>query len=191
MTAPASYAAIFTSFFKMGLFTIGSGYAMIPLIEREVVSRRQWLDSEEFLDCLAVAQSIPGAMAINTAVFSAHRIRGFFGALVALLGVALPSFIVMIIVASFFTGIKDDPNVIAVFTGVRPAVAALIASSVISLSLKAKLNWWKIILGLAAALVVWLGGVSPAWVVVALVVAGLLMAKRMPLADSEEDQNRG
>lgn len=182
-----TYSEIFVSFFKIGLFTIGGGYAMLPLIEREVVSRRKWLGSEDFLDCLAIAQSIPGPMAINTAVFSGHRVRGFAGAVVALLGVALPSFIVMIIVASFFRGIKDDPHVIAVFTGVRPAIAALIAASVVSLSLKAKLNYWKVALGLAAAALVWLGGLSPAWIVAGLVIVGLVLAKRKPLENPDSE----
>ncbi len=188
MNAPhTTFAAIFISFSKIGLFTIGGGYVMLPRIDGDFCSNRHWLGAEDFLDCLAIAQSIPGPMAINTAVFCGHRVRGFIGAVVALLGVALPSFIIMIIVASFFTGIKDDPLVIAVFTGVRPAIAALIAGSVVSLSVKAKLSWLKIVLGLGAALLVWLGGISPAWVVAGLVVVGLVVGKKKLLKELDDE----
>lgn len=181
------YFRIFISFFKIGLFTLGGGYAMLPLIEREVVERRRWLESGDFLDALAIAQSLPGPVAVNTSVFVGYKRRGLSGAVAAVLGATLPSFIVMIVVAAFFVGIKDSPRVAAVFTGLRPAVAALIAASVWSLAKRAELNWKSGALALAAALAVWWGGVSPAWVVVGLALAGALLPRRPPPPLKEED----
>ncbi len=168
------YLDLFLVFFRIGLFTIGGGYAMLPLIEREVVDHKKWLASEEFLNVLAIAQSLPGPIAVNTGVFVGYKTRGFPGALVGVLGTVAPSFICMVVIATFFVGIKDNATVAAVFKGIRPAVAALIAGSVWSLGRKARLDWWTGGLALAAALAVWLGGVSPAWVVLALALVGAM-----------------
>lgn len=168
------YFDLFSVFFRIGLFTLGGGYAMLPLIEREIVDRKKWIGSEDFLDVLAVAQSLPGPIAVNTAVFVGYRTRGILGSITGLLGTVMPSFLCMIIIASFFVGIRDNPVVGAVFTGIRPAVAALIAASVWSLGKKARLNRITGALALAAALAVWLGGISPAWVVLSLALVGAM-----------------
>ncbi len=169
------YFDLFLVFFRIGLFTIGGGYAMLPLIEREVVDNKKWLASDEFLNVLAIAQSLPGPIAVNTGVFVGYKTRGFTGALVGVLGTVAPSFICMVAIAAFFVGIKDNATVAAVFKGIRPAVVALIAGSVWSLGRKARLTWWSGGLALAAALAVWLGRVSPAWVVLALALVGAML----------------
>lgn len=174
-------------FFRIGLFTLGGGYAMLPLIEREIVDKKKWISSDDFLDVLAVAQSLPGPIAVNTAVFVGYRTRGLPGSLTGLFGTVMPSFLCMIIIASFFVGIRDNPVVGAVFTGIRPAVAALIAASVWSLGKKAKLTWITGALALAAALAVWLGGVSPAWVVLALAFVGAMY----PVSNKQTDRPKG
>ena len=171
------YYDLFMVFFRIGLFTLGGGYAMLPLIEREVVDKKKWIEGEDFLNVLAIAQSLPGPIAVNTAVFVGYKTRGLAGSLVGLFGTVMPSFICMIIIASFFVGIKDDPTVAAVFTGIRPAVAALIAASVWSLGKKAKLTWFTGGVALASALAVWLARLSPAWVVVALALVGALWVR--------------
>lgn len=176
------YWELFFTFFRIGLFTLGGGYAMLPLIEREVVDRKRWLESEDFLDVLAIAQSLPGPIALNTAVFVGYKVRGIIGSLVASLGTIAPSFGCMVVIASFFVGIKDNPTVAAIFTGIRPAVVALIAASVWSLGKRAKLTWFTGGVTLAAALAVWLARISPAWVVLALALVGVLH----PVATSEE-----
>lgn len=168
------YIDLFTVFFRIGIFTLGGGYAMLPLIEREVVDRKRWLSSRDFLDALAIAQSLPGPIAVNTSVFVGYKLRGVAGALAGTLGTVLPSFICMVAIAMFFVGIKDDPAVAAVFTGIRPAVAALIAASVWSLGAKAKLTWFTGGVALAAGLAVWLARISPAIIVVALALLGAL-----------------
>ncbi|MBE3576511.1 MAG: chromate transporter [Limnochordales bacterium] len=118
---------LFGVFFKIGAFTFGGGYAMLPLIRRELGEKRSWLEPEELADMLALAQSAPGVIAINAATFTGYRIAGIGGAAVAILGATLPSLIVIILVAMFFLGIQDNPYVIRVFRGLRPVVFSLIA----------------------------------------------------------------
>lgn len=168
------YIDLFLAFFRIGAFTLGGGYAMVPLIEREVVENKKWLEGTEFIDALAIAQSLPGPIAVNTSVFVGYKVRGLVGSLVGLLGTVLPSFICMLVIAAFFSQIRENPTVAAIFTGIRPAVVALIAASVWSLGKKAKLNWFTAGVGLAAALAVWLANLSPAWVVMILAVFGAL-----------------
>lgn len=125
---------LFRSFFKIGMFTFGGGYAMVPLIEAEVIERRRWLAQNEFLDLLTLAQSSPGPIAINTSVFIGYKVRGLKGAVAASLGATLPSFLIILIVAIFFAGIRHNPVIDAAFKGMRPAVVALIVVPVFSLA---------------------------------------------------------
>ena len=97
---------IFLSFFKIGLFTFGGGYAMLPLIERELIAKRKWIEQKEFLDLLTLAQSVPGPIAVNTSVFVGYKVRGFGGAVAALLGAVLPSFVIILAIALFFADIR-------------------------------------------------------------------------------------
>ncbi|MGE5481830.1 MAG: chromate transporter [Bacteroidota bacterium] len=117
---------LFFVFLKIGAFTFGGGYAMLPLIRRELGERRSWLEPEELTDMLAIAQSAPGVIAINAATFTGYRIAGFGGAAAAILGATLPSLIVIMLVATFFLTIQDNPIVNHVFHGLRPTVFALI-----------------------------------------------------------------
>jgi chromate transporter len=127
------YLQIFLTFFKIGATTFGGGYAMLPIIRREVVEKHGWIDGEEFVDVLAIAQSSPGAVAINSSVFVGAKLKGIPGAFAALFGSVLPSFLVILTIAVFFTRYTEYPAVIAAFAGIRPAVAALIAAAVIKL----------------------------------------------------------
>ncbi|MFI3270428.1 MAG: chromate transporter [Rikenellaceae bacterium] len=124
---------LFTSFFKLGIFTFGGGYAMIPLIEREVIERRGWIERKEFIDLLTVAQSIPGPIALNAGAFIGYKSRGYLGAFSAVLGIAVPSFVIIMIVAIFFNSIRHNPIVDAAFKAMRPVVVALIVAPTISL----------------------------------------------------------
>ncbi len=180
------YIDMFLVFFRIGVFTLGGGYAMVPLIEREVVDRKKWLGDAEFLDALAIAQSLPGPIAVNTSVFVGYKTRGFIGAVVGTFGTVMPSFICMLVIAAFFSHIRSHPTVEAVFTGIRPAVVALIAASVWTLGAKAKLNWFSGGIALVAALAVWQVRISPAWVVAALAIAGCLVpVSRRPASVKE------
>jgi len=117
---------IFVTFLKIGCFTFGGGFAMIPLIEREIVTGKGWVGEEEIIDVFAVSQSIPGAVAINSAILVGYKIAGRMGAFAAALGVVLPSLIIITLIAVFFTAFQDNAIVRAVFAGIRPAVVGLI-----------------------------------------------------------------
>ena len=110
---------IFASFFKIGLFTFGGGYAMLPLIEQELIAKRGWIEHKEFLDLLTLAQSVPGPIAINTSVFVGYKMRGLKGAVAALLGSVLPSFVIILAIALLFADIRHNPVVDAAFKGMR------------------------------------------------------------------------
>lgn len=178
---------LFTSFFRIGFFTLGGGYAMLPLIQREVVETKKWLDNRDYLDSLAIAQSLPGPIAVNSSVFVGYKTAGFAGAVCATLGTVAPSFICMVAIAMFFSTIRENPAVEAAFKGIRPAVAALIAASVWSLAKGAKLTPPTAMLAVGAALAVWLGSVSPVWIVLGLAAIGVFFPSRPnePPADGE------
>lgn len=125
---------LFLTFFQIGATTFGGGYAMLPIIRREIVQRHGWLKEAEFLDVLAVAHSSPGAVSINSAVFIGCKLRGLPGALAALLGSALPSFLVILAIAIFFSTYAEYPIVVAAFAGIRPAIPGLIIAALVKLS---------------------------------------------------------
>ena len=167
---------IFWSFLKIGAFTFGGGYAMIPLIQHEVIHRRRWIEERDFLDLLTLAQTAPGPIALNTAVFVGYKCRGYLGALSAILGVIVPSFLVILVVAIFFASIRDNAYVDAAFKGMRPAVVALIVAPIIGLT--KGMRWWLVAVALAVALVVWYFGISPVWFLIAGAVVGACVVAR-------------
>lgn len=117
---------IFLTFFKIGPTTFGGGYAMIPMIEREVVAKKKWVKHQDITDVFAIAESIPGAIAINSATFIGYQIAGRKGAIAALSGILLPTFMIIILLSIGFLYVKDNPRVDAAFQGIRPAIVALI-----------------------------------------------------------------
>ena len=161
---------IFWSFFKIGIFTFGGGFAMIPLIEREIIERRKWIASEDFLEMMVVAQSAPGPIALNTAVFVGYKIRGYAGAVAATLGVIVPSFSVILLVAMFFTNVRHNPVVDAAFKGMRPAVVALIVAPMINIL--RGMGWLAALVALAVGIAVWYFGISPIILLIAGAAAG-------------------
>lgn len=152
---------LFIRFLKIGAFTFGGGYAMISLVEHEAVEHSGWLSKEEFGDLLSLAQSAPGPIALNMAVFTGYRVRGFWGAVAAMMGIVIPSFAVILLIATCLADFKEYPAVEAAFKGMRPAVVALIAAPIISMT--RGMQWWKIALALAVSVVIWLVGISPIW----------------------------
>ncbi len=165
------YLKIFTCFAKIGAFTIGGGYAMIPIIQREVVEKNKWISEEDFLDVLAISQSAPGILAVNISIFLGYRLRGTRGSIVATLGSALPSFLIILLIAMFFAGYQDNPVVVSIFKGIRPVVVSLIAVPMINMAKKAKLNIYTGILAAATALLIVFLNVSPLYI---LMVTGVI-----------------
>ena len=167
---------IFAVFFKIGLFTIGGGYAMLPIIQKEVVETKEWMDDEEFLDALSLTNSLPGPLAINSATFVGYRVCGVKGALAAVMGAASPSVIIILIVAMIFSNLTEYPVVQYIFNGIRPAVVALILYAVIKLAKSAKITEyfnWLIALAAFAAIAVF--GLHPIVVVTAAALYGLFI----------------
>lgn len=141
---------LFMVFFKIGAFTIGGGYAMVPLIQEEVCSRKKWSTDEEFLDIIAIAQSLPGVLAVNTAAILGYKLFGISGVLFAVLGAVLPSFMIILVIAIFFAQFTKYAVTEHIFKGVRPAVASLMAFSVIKLGSKVGISKFNIIMGILA-----------------------------------------
>ena len=173
--SPRIYWQMFITFVRIGAFTIGGGYAMIPLIQREVVQVRKWMSPKEFIDMLALAQSAPGVIAINTAIFIGYKLKGVRGSIVTALGCALPSFVIILLIAIVFTNFKDNPVVERIFKGIRPAVVALIAAPLYNMAKAAGVTWKTIFIPLIAALLIWGLNISPVWVVVAAIAGGIIV----------------
>lgn len=170
---------LFTIFFKIGAFTVGGGYAMIPLIEAEIVTKKGWVTKEDFLDLLAIAQSTPGVFAVNIAIFIGYRLRGVRGCLVTALGAILPSFLIILCIALFFLRFKENPTVEAIFKGIRPAVVALIAAPTFNLAKAAKINRYTIWIPIISALLIWLLGFSPIWIILLAGIGGYVWNLRI------------
>ncbi len=148
---------LFLSFFKIGAFTFGGGWAMISLIEREIVDKYRWIDKGEFLDLIAVSQSLPGVMAVNVAVAVGDKLRGIRGAVAASIGCVLPSFMLILLIAIFLTPdmIKNNPTLSSIFMGIRPAVVALIIAPVISSAKASGIGWKTAIIPIGVALLIY------------------------------------
>jgi len=164
----------FKTFFKIGMFTLGGGYAMIPIIESEVVDKRNWVSKEEFLDLIAIAQSCPGVFAINISIFIGYRLKKTLGAVSCALGTALPSFLIILAIAMFFHQFQDNPIVASMFRGIRPAVVALIAVPTFNLAKSAKLTWTTCWIPIVGALAIWALGVSPITIILLAGIGGWL-----------------
>ena len=121
---------LFMTFFKIGAFTIGGGYAMLPLIQKEVVETNEWITQDEFMDILAIAEATPGPVAINTSTYVGYKMAGVKGSLICTLGTVLPSFTIILLIVTFFWDYRQNPLIEKIFLGIRPAVAALIFSAV-------------------------------------------------------------
>lgn len=131
---------MFFCFFKIGAFTFGGGYAMIPLIEKEFVDNKGWISKDDFVDIIVLSQSLPGALAVNSSLFVGYKIRGVIGAILALLGVVIPSFFIIIIISILFVKFRNNPIVNQGFNGIKAAVPMLVLFAIISLSKSLKKN---------------------------------------------------
>lgn len=148
---------LFATFFKIGAFTFGGGWAMISIIKREIVERHRWIAEDEFLDLLALAQSMPGILAVNISVAVGDKLRGMRGSVTAAAGTILPSFLIILTIAIFLTPdlITHNPTVAAIFKGIRPAVVALIVAPVITSAKAAKIGWSTAWIPAVVALLIW------------------------------------
>ena len=157
---------------KIGAFTLGGGYAMIPIMDREFVDKNQWMERQEFMDIMVVAQTTPGIFSIDMASHIGYKLRGVWGGIVGALGIALPSILAIIVIAMFFRTFKDNPWVMKFFCGVRPAVVALIAAPCFKMAKTANITWSNAWIPVVCCALIALLGVSPIWIIIAAGVAG-------------------
>lgn len=168
---------MFCTFCKIGTFTLGGGYAMLPIMEREIVDKHHWLAREEFMDIMAVSQAMPGLFAMNMASHIGYKLRGTWGGIVGTMGVAVPSIVAILLIAMFFQAFRDNTYVERIFRGIRPAVVALIAAPVFSMAKSARLNRRNCWIPVAACLLIWVCGLSPVWVILAAGLGGFIYGK--------------
>lgn len=178
------YLELFLVFFKIGAFTIGGGYAMIPIIKEALVDKKNWLTDEEFVDSLAIAQSAPGILAVNTAIITGQKIAGFLGKIVGTLGAVLPSFLIILALATCLSGLRDSKIFISFFYGIKPVTVALIFISVIKMAKSAKINFKTFFIPLGIGIIVAYTFVSPIFVIIATIIIGNIYFKK-------KDENKG
>lgn len=160
---------IFWIFAKIGAFTIGGGIPMIVAIKKELVERK-WLNDEDFVDIITLAQTAPGLFAVNIAILTGHRLRGTKGSVVATVASCLPPFLIILLVAMFFTSFKDNEYVIKAFKGIRPVVVALIGIPMIDMLKATKMRWWSWIIVISSMLLVCFLSVSPIYILICVIV---------------------
>ena len=178
---------IFLVFAKIGAFTIGGGYAMIPLIQAEM-GRRGWISEDELPDIVALSQSAPGVMAVNISIFAGHKLRGLKGSLAATLGSILPSFLIILAIAIFFTAFKDNPWVERAFKGIRPVVISLIAVPMVNMARKSCKNIWHWALAVVSLLLVAFLNVSPIYIILCVLVVGFSVTSYRIKGDSRSSR---
>ena len=171
MEKKVSLWQIFWVFAKIGAFTIGGGYAMIPIIQAEM-ARRKWIGDDDLPDIVALSQSAPGVMAVNISIFAGHKLRGFKGSVAATLGSILPSFLIILGIAMFFTAFKDNPWVERAFKGIRPVVISLIAVPMVNMARKSCKNVWTWLLAILSLVLVAFLNVSPIYIILCVIVLG-------------------
>ncbi len=171
--------SLFLTFFKIGIVAFGGGYAMIPMIEADVVDKRKWINKDEFLNLVVVAQTCPGVFAVNISTFIGYKLRKTPGAVVSAIGASLPSFLIILILATVWREFQEVPVIAAAFRGIRPAVVALIAVPTFSLARTAKLTVYTCWIPVLSALLIWLFGVNPVIVLLAAAFLGYLSSTRL------------
>ena len=166
---------IFWVFAKIGAFTIGGGIPMIAAIKSELVERK-WLKDEDFIDIITLAQTAPGLFAANIAILTGNKLRGTKGSVVATVASCLPPFLIILLIATFFTGFKDNEYVIRAFKGIRPVVVALIGVPMIDMIKVTKMRWWSWAIVIASLTLVCFMKVSPIYILICVIVISLAVA---------------
>lgn len=166
---------IFWTFFKMGPVTFGGGYAMIPLIEREVVEKKKWVKTEEIADVFAIVGSIPGAIAINSSTFVGYKIGGIKGAIAALLGVFLPTFLIVVVLSIIFLQFQSNPKIEAAFQAIRASIVALIAYAGYMIGKTAIIDKTTLILSLGSFVLLFFSPIHPVLIILMGIILGILL----------------
>ena len=168
--------SLFWTFFKIGGFTFGGGYAMIPLIQKEAVEKKGWVTDDDILEIIAIAESTPGPIAINSATFVGYRTAGFFGAACATFGVVLPSFVIILMISFVLTQFQELKAVQYAFNGIRAGVLALLFKALWTMYKKSPKGWVSYVVMAGAFVLTAFLEVNVLWVIVACAVFGLVTA---------------
>lgn len=163
---------LFIKFFKIGAFTLGGGYAMLALVEREVTKSKKWLKEDEFWDMITIVQSLPGVFAINTALYVGYKICGKAGAFAAFMGAVLPSLLIIGLISTFFMDMRENEIVTRIFKGIRPCVVALILAPSIRMFFKSKLTWKHLPIPIFVCALIVFAKVSPIYIIVVALIGG-------------------
>lgn len=169
---------MFLAFFKIGAFTFGGGYAMIPLIEEEVVNKNKWVDKNEFMDMLVVAQSLPGPLALNCSGFIGAKMGGSLGLVMAVLGVTIPSFTIILVIATVFMQFRDNYYVNLGFKGISAAVPMLVLVGVVSMAKNVKRNVENILIAVVALFFLVVVKINPIIVTIAGAIYGMIFLRK-------------
>lgn len=165
---------LFLSFLKIGAFTFGGGYAMLPLIQQEVINKHKFIDEKQLLDIFAISETTPGVIAVNTATFIGYRIAGFWGAVISTLGVVLPSFIIILIIWHFMEIFKSNQWINYAFSGIKIAVIVLIFNAGLKLNKSSKKNIFSIVIMSLAFLLILFTGINVIYLILAGVLSGIV-----------------
>ncbi len=166
-------------FAKIGSFTIGGGYAMIPIIEKEL-SERRWVSPEDMDDIIVLSQSAPGLLAVNIAIYAGYKVSGLKGSIVSTIGAVLPSFVIILLIAMFFSNFQDNDTVRRIFQGMRPVAVSLILVPAVNMARQGCRNWWTWLIMFATLLAVAFLKLSPIWIIIAIIAcaSGISTLKR-------------
>lgn len=165
---------LFWTYLKIGAFTFGGGYAMISLVQAEIVTKRKWIDQQEFMNMIAISQATPGVIAVNTATFVGYYIGGFWGSLLATLGVTIPSFVVIAIISQFIDAFLALTWVAYAFNGVRAGIVVLILDAVFKMRKSVEANAFNIILGILAFIAATFTSINVVWLILIGGVLGII-----------------
>lgn len=169
---------MFLCFLRIGAFTFGGGYAMIPLIEKEFVDNKNWISKEDFVDIIVLSQSLPGALAVNSSLFVGYKIFGVVGAVLALLGVVIPSFTIIIVISLLFVKFRQNPIVNSAFNGIKSAVPMLILFAIISLGKSLKKNVPTITILLISVFLLLYFNLHPILLIIFSIICGIIFLER-------------
>ena len=167
---------LFITFFNIGAFTLGGGYAMLDMVEKAVVDKRLWIERNEFWDMITIVQMLPGVFAVNTALYTGYKIKGIRGAIAACLGAIIPSIVIILLIALFFLDFKENSVVERIFRGIRPCVVALILSPAIKMFINAKVSWKTAIFPIAAVCLIYFLHVSPVYIIIVTIAGSVAFA---------------
>lgn len=170
---------LFITFAKMGAITFGGGYAMLPIIQKEVVEKKKWATNDEVVDYYAVGQCTPGVIAVNTATFIGYKLKGITGGIAATLGVVFPSLVIIMVIAAFLNNFADFEIVKHAFGGIRVAVVALIISSIMKLWKSSIKNYIGVAIAIAAFILGGILKISPVYIVIAAGIVGVITKSKV------------